>query len=248
MLATKLQALQRGGGVEVDPYWNSVSVLLSFEGADSSSTYVNSATNGVAFTEIGNGRIRDLNPKFGTGSWYNNVTGVSGASSSLTSSVKVSTGDFTAEGWLHRLTINSNDTSGDVVFYTGRSLSNNDIWLSVGGSGNIEIRMRYNGSSWGLVTSSATGLVALNTWYAWCIERSGSTVRGYINGTPVVSGTYSGDASGGNATAYCIVGANGGVGSNRWWRGYIDEVRFTPGAARYAGASYTPRTSPFPVP
>ena len=84
---------------------------------------------------------------------------------------------------------------------------------------------------------------SLNTWYAMAVDRSGSTLRMYVDGSVVAtSATYGWNIP--NKTGALTIGIIPSVGA---WdlNGWIDELRITKGVARYAGA-YTPATAEFP--
>jgi hypothetical protein len=79
---------------------------------------------------------------------------------------------------------------------------------------------------------------ATNHWYYWVIQRKGSTVSMFLDGSLVATGTYSG-ALGGNTT---LTVGDYGDGSLYGVQGYVDEVRVTNGVARYTTSAPIPTT------
>lgn len=89
----------------------------------------------------------------------------------------------------------------------------------------------------------STSNISLNTWTFIAITRSANTWRMFINGTSEASATFSGVLdNGGSYPQY--IGFQPGVESGRYITGFIDDLRFTKGYARYT-ANFTPPTTPF---
>jgi hypothetical protein len=79
--------------------------------------------------------------------------------------------------------------------------------------------------------------IATNTWTYVTITRSGNTWRMFINGTIEATQTHSGVLdNGGSITQF--IGYQPGVESGRYITGYMSDVRFTKGIARYT-ANFT---------
>lgn len=92
--------------------------------------------------------------------------------------------------------------------------------------------------------SVASGLsINANTWYDFCFERAGDTLRSYLNGSVIASTTGVASHSYNNSGASLKIGA--GLLDSRYLDGYIGRTRITR-AARYGGA-YTPHVGMFPT-
>jgi hypothetical protein len=76
----------------------------------------------------------------------------------------------------------------------------------------------------------------------YALVRSGNTMRMFRDGVQTASASISVSIS--NNTLF-NVGGNGECGGACFLNGYIDDVRFTRGVARYT-ANFTPPTHPFP--
>jgi hypothetical protein len=73
------------------------------------------------------------------------------------------------------------------------------------------------------------------------MTRSGSTVRGFLNGTQELS-----FSSAANISLPCALALGSYVAGTSSANGYLDDVRITKGYARYTSA-FTPPTAPFPT-
>jgi len=203
-----------GGG---DPYWNNVGLLLTGDSlTDSSNNH---------FTVSGTATIASSPVKYGTGSM--NFLSSKYLSTPSNTATYPGSGDFTLEAWVYPTSyhpsysyIFTNGNTGSIVFYVLNQSS-------------LIIRT-YNGSD---LLSSST-IPALNTWSFVTAQRSGSTLQIYVNGALTATGTNSTNFSAGAV----IIGGDS-TSPVAPWNGYMDDLRFTKGVARYTG-SYTP--PPFP--
>jgi hypothetical protein len=82
--------------------------------------------------------------------------------------------------------------------------------------------------------------VTPNTWNHIAVVWSSTTVKGYVNGVEALSGaTFTTSTS-----VPLIIGNYANLDVNRWYTGYIDELRITKGIARYT-TNFTPPTAAF---
>jgi hypothetical protein len=96
-------------------------------------------------------------------------------------------------------------------------------------SGNL---YSYVGSTQIMLTG---GQPAINTWTHIALAKVGSTVTLYLNGTSPTNGSNASVSTAITDTNYLFgtyYGSVTDVTTNRF-QGYIDEIRVTPGAARY---------------
>ena len=166
--------------------------------------------------------------KYGTGSVR------TGSGNYLSTPIKEQfqlTGDFTVETWAYVV----NNVSSAVL-----------LDCSAGGG--------ING--WFLEYSNARGLFfaigsaslayattpALSTWTYLAVSRQSGTLRFFINGTLVASGSA---ASYATATLPLLVGAANSYTTTYYFDGYLDDIRVTKNIARYT-ATFTPPTAAFP--
>ena len=117
--------------------------------------------------------------------------------------------------------------------------------LRINSGGNLYFEDITTGT--GIVTF---GTLSTSTWTHVAVTRSGSTVRGFLNGSLISSGTSTRDFTNSYPLFVGIWGTSGG----NWpsgtidspFNGYIDDLRITKGVARYT-ANFTPPTQAFPV-
>jgi len=144
------------------------------------------------------------------------------------------TGDFTIESWVY---FNSTSTGGIV----SKSNSPTNGWLLQASTTFAQFAV-FTGAASG-ISSSYSG--SINTWTHIAVTRSSGTLRLYINGTQIASGTFTGNV-GTNALSYVSVGTSGPSSSQSPLNGYLDDLRITKGIARYT-TNFTPPTTPFPL-
>jgi hypothetical protein len=205
-----------------DPYWSSVSLLLTGDDlADHSS-------NPKTVTPYGNTVVSTSTKKYGAGSMYFDGSG-DYLDIPNSAAFALNGGDFTFETWLN--TTNGAlcpilacwHNGGGWTFY----LRNNKMYF-------------YDPSLAG--EQASTTVLSNNTWYhlAWVL--SGSTLRYFINGT--LTDTFSGVTV--SATSNNPQVGQGNTGSE-FFSGYLDDLRLTKGVARYT-SNFTPPTAALPVP
>ncbi len=203
-----------------DPFASYVRVLLHFDGE--AKNFVDSAPSaglygGRTFVSETSGTQSATQSKFGGKS----LTGGLSCTSD-TSEFDLSAGDWALEAW---------------VFLTAATTSNA---LSIGSSNPSSTQplvFKVTSSStfqfWRSGASVATtSQVSLNTWYHLAVSRSGGDNFFYLNGQ-LVSQTTGAFGTDGQSIHM------GRTQNSQAFNGYIDEVRFTKGVARYT-ANFTP--------
>jgi len=148
------------------------------------------------------------------------------------------TGDFTIEMWFWY--------TGTIARYPiilGNGISGSGIYSgwAVYTDGNVLKLDRYTGSQTTVTFGSFTA--AAGTWHHLAIARSGTTIRGFINGTQVgsdITNSVSYDAH--NTDPLNIGYGVDGAGTHQW-NGYISDIRLVKGTAVYT-SDFTPPTAP----
>jgi len=205
--------------VSLDPYYNNVSILLHFDGANDSTTFTDNSPNPktVIRSTGTTASISTAQFKFGGASYKGRtepdtsyITATLGTDGSMT-------GDFTLEFWLY-------NTSNEVILYSttgGGYLYNNSF-------------QSYGGPNLAINTYGAAG------WKHLAITRSGSTMRSFVDGIQQDTQTYSGTVNLQTLELGRYIPNN-----NLYFSGYIDDLRITKGIARYT-ANFIPPTQAFP--
>ena len=205
-----------------DDFYDDVSLLLKMNGANGSTTFLDSSKFGHAVTANGNAAISTTESKFGGASLYQPSAELDTVSFSGYGANFQFPGDFTIEAWVYD-TARGSESSVFVIsdptltFFLALNIDSTDF----------KIYLNSN-----LASSAAHGL-SLNTWHHIAVCRSGSTVKAFTDGVEKISTTKSGTLGYvGGAIARLGGGASG---TTR----YIDSVRITKGQARYT-AAFTP--------
>lgn len=176
---------------------------------------------------VGNAQISTSVKKYGTGSMAFDGSGdyLSTPNGSWSA---FGTGDFTVECWL-----NFNSSAGAQGIVHSSSTSGGNFGFSFFG-GRIYI-FTVGGPGINFAYTISTG-----SWVHFALVRSGTTLTVYAGGTSIGSSGFTNNVSG---TANTIIGAEAGPTS--YFNGYIDDLRFTKGVARYT-SNFTPPTAAFP--
>lgn len=181
---------------------------------------------------VGDAQVSTAVVKYGTGSLKFDGTGdyLSAPGSDLHNLP----GDFTVECWVY---ISGTGTQRIVGKWNG---AGNVAWiLQIDPASFIEFGYANSGTFGGSVKIFSA--VGSNAWKHVAVTRSGTTVRFFVNGTQVGSGTISSNLTAPNTVALTI----GQAELANYLNGYIDDLRITKGYARYT-ANFTPPTAAFP--
>ena len=218
-----------------DPYWQNVSLMLT--GDD----FIDWSNQHNAITVVGNTAINTTTKKFSTGSMY-----FDGGGDYLripdSPQLQITGGNFTIELWSYPLTgkqfpcLFSNYNSTSWAANTGVGL-----YAGHAGTGDTtHYKLAWNGT-WPKLTSSAT--INFNAWTHIALVKNGSTITLYLNGIADSSFT---DSSNSYTAPMWWIGTGGYTPDNSdEFNGYIDDLRFTKGIARYT-ANFTPPIAALP--
>jgi len=224
----KAYALSNGG---VDPF---TKLLLHADGTGAS--FVDSAPTPKTVTSYGSATQSAAQSKFGGKSAY--FDGASGISVPDSADFTTGTGDYTIDFWF-----NTTQSTGGAVFYQGNNNGDaatisHDVFVA---SGKIQWTPNY------VTYPSHAWLYSLNTindgtWHHFAAVRYGDVFTLYIDGVFQQSVTLSGY----NAydSTYPISMGRFDTAAFNYYTGYLDEVRFTKGVARWT-SNFTPPTSAY---
>ena len=221
-----------------DAYFDDVSLLLHMDGANGSTTFTDDSSNALTVTANSTAQISTAQSKFGGASGLFNGTSDAITISDPSSLCAPGSGDFTLEAWVYNV-------GGAVtpVVWTKPSIGKITLYGSNAGAADEAIfgQTGYQTGATSRVTSSIS--ISQSTWTHVALTRSGSTIELWIGGNSAGSFTDSSDFS----KSINMIGAvaTGTTPDFYFWDGYIDEVRITPGVARYT-TSFTPPTAAFP--
>lgn len=218
------------GAAGSDPYFSNVVLLMHFEAANGSTTFIDSSLANRTFTANGNAQISTTEKKVGTSSMAVDGSGDYIITNSASEDFNFGTStDFTIEGWVYVISGGSSGTSSNWFTTTSRSYY---FGLYLGyiaiGNGVTNISLSYINFA-----------PYLDKWTYVTHSRSGANNYIFLNG--VLQQTASNASLGSNDSL--------NIGRDPYFgplmNGYIDDVRITKGVCRYT-TNFTPPTAAFP--
>lgn len=211
-----------------------LALLLHFNGENNSTLFVDSGPSAHIVTAQGTGVISTTQSVFGGSSLYPGSNGY--ASIADSTDFDPGDGDFTFHCWIYSTNLSARQgiffpatDTGFGVELRGEKLC---VWAS-------------SGSGWDIVTSDSTEgksnrSILLNTWTHIAVTRYGGVFNIYINGALDKSINKTGTIVAVRQPRCVGYAINRGV-----FRGYIDEVTWIKGYARWVGAFTPPEREAF---
>ena len=217
-----------------DSYFSSVVLLLKGEGANDSNLIKDTSRYSRKVSSVGAARVKTDEFHDGASSIYlDGVTSSSYLAVGTTTDLDVGSGDFTFECWINRQAITDGSYADNVLAATN-DLQGFTVCITPGGR--LAFNVSSTGSSWNVRRGSDPGdpvgitVIPLNTWTHIALVRNGSTWYGFVNGA--IDQTFISSATVSASTGGWRVG-RGGSSLTRYFKGHIDNLRFTKGVARY---------------
>ena len=220
-----------GQPVPIDPYRSQVSLLLHGDGANNSTTIVDTSPTPKAVQVFGDAKISTAQSKFGGSSLVFDGS-VDKLTAGTSQEFDLSSGDFTVECWLY---VSSAPASNQVIVAKWGNTVVTGWRLEIDSS----VIAWYTNT-----TRKLTSAYVAQQWNHVAVAKSGSNSFMYINGV-LASGPASDSFSASDLTKPLTVGALDYPGFFQGFVGYIDDLRITKGIARYT-SNFTPPTAPFP--
>ncbi|WP_398493376.1 LamG domain-containing protein [Variovorax sp.] len=220
----------------VDTFASSNAALLHLDGANGSTTFTDLA--GHTFTGVGSAALSTAQKKFGTASLF--LNGTTQYIQSPYSADWDMPGDFTAEMWFYANSI----ANSPVLVDRWNSFG----WqLSIGSNGRASLLLQNSGGTVFVLSPVPGGpvpMITVGEWHHIAVTRSGNTARLFVDGLLHGSSTFTG-ALPAVTTADLYIGCQNA--SLNFFSGYLDEIRFTKGVARYV-SDFVPSEVPFGTP
>ena len=229
---------------ETDPFWNNVSLYLSMNG-DNGSTTIQEYT-GKTITNVNGVTLTDQSSKFsGTSAYFN---GSNYLEITNTGDDFIFSKNFTIEFWInHNMTSQSDNEYKPGIMSLDRAgltdTSLNRAWsINTATFDRTEFEFNYLTS----LTRTFTQPYPKNTWDHIAFVRNGSNLTTYLNGIAktAASVSYSSNLIG-------LYGRTLRIGYNKdtddYFTGYLSEIRITKDLARYT-SNFTPPTTRFWTP
>lgn len=211
---------------------NNVVALLHLDGSNGSTTFTDEYASG-AWTSSGSptgAQLSTAQAKFGATSAAFVRSSNSQIASGGSSVYQIFGGDFCVDCWFYLTTSTNNN---QCIFEFGTNDANR---TNVSVVSNL-IVMFSNGST----RINGGSFTTLNSWVHVALERVGTTITLYVNGTSVGTSTTSALASGNVSVSIGSTAAHSTPPATM--DGYVDEVRICT-SAKFRG-NFTPRTGPY---
>ena len=239
MRELKLSNVKVAGQSSGETSFNKVSLLLPFDGSDTATSTSDESDNSHTITFAGTAQLDTAQKKFGTASLL-----LDGDSDYIQvadhDSFDFDAGNFTVECWIRFAALGNNTIFSHWANGTASSMSYYLTYFN--GSGILRLGHYLSGNA----DTSYSWSPSTGTWYHIALERSGTTLKVYIDGTSVISVSASTTALRNSEDPFRIGvfnDASTGSPSLDWYfNGHIDDLRMTKGIARY-GTNFTPPTS-----
>ena len=235
----KLDKIKVAGQSSGETNFNKVSLLLPFDGSDTATSTSDESDNSHTITFAGTAQLDTAQKKFGTASLL-----LDGDSDYIQvadhDSFDFDAENFTVECWIRFAALGNNTIFSHWANGTASSMSYYLTYFN--GSGILRLGHYLSGNA----DTSYSWSPSTGTWYHIALERSGTTIKVYIDGTSVISVAASTTALRDSEDPFRVgVFNDASTGSptlDWYFNGHIDDLRITKGLARY-GTNFTPPTS-----
>ena len=229
----KLDKIKATGTTVGDVHFPKVSLHLTCEGSNGSTTVTDSSNTNASITCIGSAQISTAQSKFGNSSLG---TASGDISISTTNIFNFGTSDFTVEFWFYRTGLGSGNNH--IVDARPSGSGSSATFLIYMATGTTTPLYYTSGST--KITSSIN--LGANVWTHMAVVRNSGTTTLYMDG---VSGGSFSDSTNYVDTAGSTLGFWAGSStdySQYTTPGFFDDFRVTKGLARYT-SSFTPPTT-----
>ena len=220
------------GATVGDVHFPKVSLLLPFDGSNGATSTTDSSNNNSTVTFVGTSQISTAQSKFGSSSMlFDGNSDYLTVTNSSFSTFNASGATLTIEFWVY-----FNSISGQQDCVMNYANSSGGLVIRKNNSGNVlSVNLSGDGAD-----ITGTNALSAGQWYHVALSGSSGSYKLFLNGTQEGS-TYTGSLGGGSSTYQ--------IGAFYWsgslygpLNGYLDDMRFTAGLARYT-SNFTPPTT-----
>jgi hypothetical protein len=206
-----------------------------------SNRFIDNSTNAFAITVNGNTSVQRFSPFNPTAPYAAGTDGGSGyfdgsgdyLSVAAQSALGMGSGDFTYEAWIYvNEVVPTNAVRG---LFDSRVSSATGCGIYTSADSGTTSKLVYATNS--AIAASSTNTITPYTWTHVAVTRSGTTVRGFLNG--VLEFTYT-DSRTFSSSAGTYIGADI---TPAYFNGYINDARILKGTAQYT-STFTPPSTP----
>lgn len=222
-----------GSASNVEPYWNNVALLLHGEGLPGKNAIRDSSPRSKAVVAASTGVTSTTKFKYGTSSIWMDGTVSGYVMSASTTEFDTLLNDYTIEMWVNLSTMRNCYLVTRYTSWAGAV----HMALEVMATGAVRLRA---GNATPISITSGNFLQA-NTWHHVAVSCASGTTKLFIDGAvEAVTTTTASLAS----TGVLYIGSDNGA-SGTTVHGYMDDIRFTNGVARYL-SNFTPPVAACP--
>lgn len=211
-----------------EPYASKKLVNLTFEGTNGSTTFTDDGGNSWSPTSC---TISTAQSRVGVSSLYCAPnSGSGGLGATYTSNFNLATESFCIKAWIYPQGAFSVNSMANVLGRGGSS-SSNRMWRLYRDQANSRMVFEWGDADGTAKTIvSANGSAPLDTWTHVAVSRWKNTLKLFVNGVVVATGTIVGSITNDPSTGYQVrVGYNINIGSGTAWAGYLDALSLTVG-------------------
>jgi hypothetical protein len=144
-------------------------------------------------------------------------------------------GDFTIEAWIYS---DSANTLGTIIGKRTSSAQYAPFFLRNSSTTSLELKMSNTSGTAFVLSQTASSAITSNTWHHIAVTRNGSAIKAYVDGTEVISSTFSTAVY--QNTEPVVIGS---TVDNHHWNGKISNLRIIKGRALYTAAFTPPSTA-----
>jgi hypothetical protein len=215
------------GGGATDPFAANVVLFLKGDGANGSTSIVDSSPSPKTISVFGTAQISTVQSKYGGSSLFATNT-TTGNFVQAATTINLSA-NYTFEAWIYQT------AAQDCTLLAGSEVG--DVDFTITGS---QIRIGRTNISWDVI---ANVTFTYNTFQHISFSRSSGIQKIFLNGVEVFSGNYGTGLTVTNPRVMCTRDTFAGQ-FVRQLNGYIDSVRLTDSVARYT-ANFNPETDTY---
>ena len=216
-----------------DPQFNYTALLLN--GETSVTSFIkDSSANNCGLTIAGDTRADMFSPYYGDGYYSNYFNGSTDYITVPTNTgLTLGAGDFTIEAWVYTTLTNQTYGSGIIGTYDGGTNGGWSLIINRSSGGTYGIAFIHANA----IQQSYATYLTTNDWHHIAVTRTSGTLKTFLDGVQVATGTYSATDT---VSATCYIGSQG-IG--QYHSGYISNLRVLKGTSLYSSA-FTPSTTP----
>jgi hypothetical protein len=228
-----IQTFQKNRPISPSPFFTTedASLFLEFEGADGSTTFLDSSSYSHSISAT-NATIETDQHAIGSSSGYFPSNGF--LTTPVDSSLDIRSGEFTIEGFLYATSL---ATNSGFAFFGDIASNSHRIQVDYKTDGSVAFYIEDGTLTLGDNLLAPAGTITVNNRYHIAAVQSGTMLMLFINGAIVATGARTKTVS--TLPTLFYVGSARNGGAQRYCTGYIDHFLVTK-SAKYTSNFYVP--------